>query len=65
MLGGAAGFVEGGGLRGSLGASGRVYYAYANGEIAPGPRGQRRLIRRRRSSSASTTAIFLNGISGR
>ncbi len=38
MLGGAAGFVEGGGLRGSLGASGRVYYAYANGEIAPGPR---------------------------
>ena len=38
MLGGAAGFVEGGGLRGSLGTSGRVYYAYANGEIAPGPR---------------------------
>ena len=38
MLGGAAGFVEGGGLRGSLGVSGRVYYAYANGEIAPGPR---------------------------
>ena len=38
MLGGAAGFVEGGGLGESLGASGRVYYAYANGEIAPGPR---------------------------
>jgi len=34
MLGGAAGFVEGGGLGESLGASGRVYYACINGDRA-------------------------------